>query len=112
MTINPRVPLTVKQTQLVDAMNHGLDTKRWEIVPGHPFFVIRYTETVPTPDVFRHRSWPEPEYQRHVFINIVTGRPWSITLRRAAAPWVAATDSKITLSRACEIVTNPETVWN
>jgi hypothetical protein len=99
--------MTRTQRALVDAMNAAVREGRWEAINRR---TIRFAETVETPRYHYGTGpgeWRHSTYTRHVWLEVVTGQPWSIFLRVDHGPWVTARDSKVSFKRAFEIIANP-----
>lgn len=100
--------MTKTQAALVAAMKAALDSGEWELYGRANS--IRFKETVPTPEALHGTGfgrWPHPEYDRLIFITIVTGKPWSIILRVCRAPWIDCIDRTITFKRAFAVLADP-----
>jgi len=96
----------------VEAMRKALDSGAWELVRNDYATTIRWDQVVQTPESIREKGiWTDPTYNRHVFVSVVTGHPWSLTLGTSRAPWVCRTDSTLTFRRAFEILARPEQVF-
>jgi hypothetical protein len=110
-----------RRQQLIDrllALAAGADA-RWVHVPDHGLSV-RHSETLPTPAWARERRiipgmggertlphWDEPTYQRHVFVTLVH-RDAKPILSVARAPWMGRSDLDLTLTRALEVLEDPD----
>ncbi|WP_040829788.1 hypothetical protein [Nocardia jiangxiensis] len=111
ITIREGVKLTAKQRELIGAINVELEAGHWEPIPAPGYTTIRWMRDVPTPESFRGEGfgrWPDETYFQVVFLSIVTGKPWSLHLGVVSAPWVGRRDSTITMTRAMEILRDPQ----
>jgi hypothetical protein len=123
ITVREGVTLTTKQRQILDAMNAGIDSGQWTMIATAPYITLRYMESdLVTPDYARNpfqssvgtvpAQWPFDSYSRCVFVNLITGKPWSLLLGVSPCPWVGTRDGqKITMAKALEILADPASVF-
>ncbi len=110
MADQPATTLRMTRTQqrLADAIRAAVADGPWEAFDGR---TIRFSETLETRP-FDYGTgpgqWGQPTYQRHLFLTVVTGSPWSIILRVDHGPLSTARDTTITFTRAFEVIADPE----
>jgi len=113
---------TPTQQRLLDAIRDALaDDGQWVRLRGSiDGLTIRYTERdLTTPELAMKRGiyggppqWPNPTYDRHIFLTVIPGQKWSILLTLARAPWVGNRDQGITFKRAFEVLADPAGVFS
>lgn len=113
--------MTPTQKRLHDAIMAALaDGTVWQRVPEASGFTIRYDERdLATPDWAQKPGiygggapYPFPTYNRMVFLTIVPGEKWYLSLRVARAPWVGCHDQTVTFKRAFEVLADPAACWD
>jgi hypothetical protein len=96
---------------LRDALTDAIESGRWERIPSPVGITVRWSRTRPTPSWARlpgRHGWPADEYDSHVFITVIPGKRTSVVLGTSRAPWVRRRDQHISMTRAMEILANPQ----
>lgn len=107
-------PLTKAQRELLEDMRALADNddSGWEAVPSDYAAVIRWSETVDTPEHMRGKGWghwDSPTYDRLVFITLTHS---GVILGVASAPWVNRSDWHIPYWLANAILGDPRLALN
>lgn len=114
LKVTATAALSPAKARLVRALRSAAGSDLWELVPGTGGTIVaRYTETgVTTPDAFRS-IYDHPTYDRHMWVTVLPheGRAWSVVLDNARAPWLSTSQSKITMARACALLSEPAAIW-
>jgi hypothetical protein len=107
------------QEALQAALTAAVESGEWKRLPGTVGTTVRHSTAHRTPEWALRpgrfgagAAWPSEEYERHVFVTVVTGLRWAVILGTSAAPWSRRLDRRVSMRRAVEILADPASAFN